>query len=67
MKALTPAQLTHILTLLDDGKSATQISEITGQGLSTISRICSTHHSSLAKSSGGCPCKLSPSDIHYSV
>jgi hypothetical protein len=36
MKTLTPAQLTHILTLLDEGKSATQISEITGRGLSTM-------------------------------
>jgi transposase len=67
MKTLTPAQLTRILTLLDEGKSATQISEITGRGLSTISRIRSSHRPSLSKSSGGRPRKLSPSDIHYSI
>jgi transposase len=67
MKALTPAQVSHILTLLNKGKSASQISAITGRGLSTISRIRFTHCPTLAKAPGGRPCKLSPSDIHYSI
>ena len=63
MKSLTPAQL----ILLDKDKSASQIAEITGCAISTVSRIRTTHHSSLLKPSGDCPCKLSPSDIHYSI
>jgi transposase len=67
MKSLTPAQLNRILTLLDEGNSASHIAEITGRALSTVSRIHSTHCSSLSKPSGGRPRKLSPSDIHYSI
>jgi hypothetical protein len=67
MKALTSVQVSHILTLLDKGKSTSQISAITGRGLSTISIIHFTHCPSLAKPPGGHPCKLSPSDIHYSI
>ena len=67
MKALTPAQFTRVLNLLDEGKSAPQIAEITGRAISTVSRIRTTHCPSLTKSSGGRPRKLSPSDIHYSI
>src|SRR6266481_644453 len=67
MKSLSPAQINHILSLLDKGKSAAQISQLTGRGLATISRLHSKHHSSLSKSAGGCPSKLSSSNIHYTI
>jgi len=67
MKSLTSAQTTRILSLLDQGKSAHQVASITGQGIATISRLCSKHRSSLSKVAGGRPPKLSSSDLHYSI
>jgi len=58
---------THILSLFDKGQSAHKISSITGIHTNTISRICSKHCSTLLKSMGGCPFKLSPSNIHYAI
>jgi transposase len=67
MQSLTPAQLNRVLTLLDKGKSAHEVATTTGRSVSTISRIRSKHRSSLSKAAGGRPCKLSPSDIQYTI
>ena len=67
MRSLTAAQQSHILSLLDKGKSAYQISSLTGFHTSTISRLCSKHCSTLSKSIGGHPSKLSPPNIHYAL
>ena len=67
MRSLTPAQQTHILSLLDKGQSSHKISSLTGTHTSTISRLRSKHRSTLSKSIGGCPSKLSPSNIHYAI
>ncbi|KAF9441400.1 hypothetical protein P691DRAFT_684026 [Macrolepiota fuliginosa MF-IS2] len=67
MKSLSPSQIAYILSLLDQGHSATQIASTTAHILSTISRICSKHRPMLLKSTGGCPHKLSPSDTKYDI
>jgi len=65
MKPLSPAQCNHILSLLDAGQSAHQISSKIVIHTSTITRLHLRHHPHLHKSSGGHPSKLSPADIHY--
>ena len=67
MKSLTPAQQTHILSLLDKGESGYKISSITGVSTSSISKLHSKHCSTLSKSIGGRPSKLSPANIHYAI
>src|SRR5215510_7336714 len=67
MRSLSPTLTQHILHLLDSGKSAHQICDSTGVHTSTICRLRSKHHSSLQKSSGGCPSLLSPVNIHHGV
>src|SRR5258705_4337579 len=65
MKAVSPAQLNHILSLLDARQSSHQISSITGVHHSTISILHHRHHSYLQKSLGGCPSQLTPVDTCY--
>ena len=67
MKPLSPAQCNHILSLLDAGQSAHQISSTTGIHTSIITMINLGHHSCLQKSSGGHPSKHSPADTHYAL
>lgn len=67
MQPLSTAQRTNILSLLEAGQSAHQISSTTGVHTSTISRLRRKHHPYLAKSSGGRPTKLSPSNIHHGM
>ena len=67
MRSLTAPQQSHILSLLDKGKSAHQISSLTGLHTSTISRLHSEHCSTLSKSIGGHPSKLSPPNIYYAL
>jgi len=67
MRSLTPAKINHILHLLDSGQSAHQISSSTGVHPSTISRLRSKHRSTLQKSLGGRPSKLSAANTHYAV
>jgi len=67
MKSLSPTQISHILHLLDSGKSAHQISTSTGLHCSTISRLRSKHRSSLSKSTGGRPSLLSSANIRYAI
>jgi len=65
MRTLAPAIQTHILSLLDAGHSASHIVAVTGYGISSVSRLCSKHRSHLAKSLGGRPSKLSPTNIRH--
>src|SRR6266536_6047891 len=67
MRSLSLGQTKHILYLLDSGQSAHQISSSTGIHTSTISRLCSKHRSSLQKSLGGRPSKLSPANTRYAI
>jgi len=65
MKSLSPAQHNHVLSLLDAGQSACQISSKTGLHNSTISQLRSKHRPHLQKSSGGRPSKLSSADVCF--
>ena len=67
MRSLTPAQRTHVLKLLDKGQSCPAISSITGISVGSISNICSKHCSTIFKSVGGRPLKLSPADTQYAI
>ena len=67
MKSPTSIQQNHLLFLLDKGKSAHQISSLTGIHTITISRLCSKHHSTPSKSICGHLSKLSSSNIYYAI
>jgi len=67
MKPLSAAQHQHILSLLEAGQSSHQISSSTGVHATTISRLHRKHHPYLPKSFGGCPPKLSPSNICHGI
>ena len=53
--------------MLDAGQSAHSIASTTGFNVSTISRLHSKECSKLQKSTGGCPSKLSPTNICHAV
>ena len=65
MHPVSGAQLNHILSLLDSGHSAHDISPLTGLHHTTISRMQRKHHPYLQKVIGGHPTKLSEADTHY--
>jgi hypothetical protein len=65
MKSLSTARCDRILNLLDSNKSGYQIQSITGVSTSTISRLHAQHCPHLRKASGGCPSKVTDTDIHY--
>jgi hypothetical protein len=65
MKSTSTAKVKHILSLLDSGKDGYAAAKSAGVSPSTISRIHKKHRSSLQKSLGGCPAKLSPANIHH--
>jgi hypothetical protein len=67
MQSLTSAQHTRVLELLDKGQSCPAISSITGISVGSISNICSKHCSTISKSIGGHPQKLSPADTQYAI
>ena len=67
MHSLTPAQHHCILELLDKVLSGHAIAKNTGISVGFISNLCSKHCSSLSKSLGGHPQKLSPADTQYAV
>ena len=67
MRSLSATQTQHILFLLDSGKSGEQISASTGVGTATISRLRSKHRSSLQKSLGGRPTKVSPATTRHAI
>jgi DDE superfamily endonuclease len=63
VKSLSLTQQSTILSLLDAGCSGEAIAKQTGVTPSTISKLCSKHHSALPKAIGGHPSKLSPTNI----
>ena len=65
MQPLSTAQCNYILSLLDSGHSAHQISSSTGLHISTISRLHRKHHPYLHKLIGEHPPKLSEADTRY--
>ena len=65
MQSLSITQKSTILSQLDAGHSICSITSSTGLGIATISRLCSKEGSSLQKSTGDCPLKLSPTNIRY--
>jgi transposase len=65
MKSISTAKVNHILSLLDSGEDGYTAAKSAGVSPSTISRICKKHCSSLQKSLGGRPAKLSSANIHY--
>ena len=67
MRTLSLTQKNCILSMLNAGHSTHHIGSITGVYASIISRLCSKEHSELYKSSGGCPTKLSPTNIRYAI
>ena len=67
MRALSASQLEKVLHLIDSDHSNCQISSLTGHSTATISRLWSKHHPHIPKSSGGCPLKLSQTDICHAV
>ena len=67
MRSLSAAQTKHILCPLDSGKSGNEIYASTGVGTATISGLCSKHQSSLQKSLGGHPTKLSPANTCHVI
>jgi transposase len=67
MRSLSSTECNHILSLLDKGHSAHQISSTTGVSMSSIPRLRSKHCSTIFKSSGGHPPKLSSANICYPV
>ena len=67
MHALSTAELEKVLVLINSGHSTHQISSLTGHHTSTITCIWSKHCPHVPKSSGGCPSKLSPTDMHHAI
>ena len=67
MRSLSTTQKSTILSQLDAGHSICSIASITGIGIATISRLCSKECPDLQKSTGGCPTKLSPANIHHAI
>ena len=67
MQPLFSDQYNNIISLLEAGHSAHQISSATGVHTSTISRLHSKHHPYLLKSSGGHPTKLSSFKICHGL
>ena len=66
-RSLSVAQTKHIFCLLHSGKSSNQINAFTGVGIAIISRLLSKHQSSLQKSLGVCPTKLSPVNTCHAI
>jgi hypothetical protein len=67
MQPLSAAQRNHILSLLDSGHSAHQISSSTGVHHTTISKLHRQYCPYLQKHSGGCPKRLSEADTCYAL
>jgi hypothetical protein len=67
MQPVSGALLNHILSLLNSGHSAHDISPLVGLHHTTISRLHRKHCPYLKKQSGGCPPKLSAADTRYAL
>ena len=67
MKSLSTSQRNYILSLLDSGLHIRDSHARTGHGIGTISRLRSKCRSSLQKSLGGRPSKLSPANTRHAI
>ena len=67
MKHLSSDELNNILSLIDSGNSACHIAKIMGFNKSTVTCYWHQHRPDTPKSSGGCPSKLSPTDVCHAV
>jgi len=67
MRSLSQTHQNTILSMLNSGHSAHSIASTTGIHVSTISRLRSKHCSTLQKPVGGCPSKLSSSNIRHAI
>lgn len=67
MQSLSTTQQNTIFSQLNAGQSLCSIASSTGLGIATISRLCSKEHSDLQKSTGGCPSKLSSTNVWHVV
>src|SRR5258708_9171418 len=63
MQSLASSKVEEGLCLIDSGHNAHKISAATGHHTSTITRLWSKHHPDAPKPHGGCPTKLSDTDI----
>src|SRR5258708_23859256 len=63
MQSLASSKVEQVLSLIDSGHKDHQISAATGHHTSTITRLWSKHHPDAPKPHGGCPTKLSDTDI----
>ena len=67
MRPLSVDKLNIVFSKLHSGQTTCQILSSTCVSIGTISKIHSEHFSDLPKSSGGCPVKLSLTNIHHAV
>ena len=67
MKLISAADKTQIISLLHSGLSTHQIASYTGYSTATVSRVASKHCPTISKAVGGCPSKLTASDIQYAT
>src|SRR5258705_1838893 len=65
MQSLASSKVEQVLSLIDSGHNAHQISAATGHHTSTITQLWSKHCPDAPKPHGGCPTKLSDTDIHH--
>ena len=65
MHPLAASKVEQVLSLIDSGHSAQQISTITCHHYSTVTRLWSKHRPDVPKPSGGRPSKLSDTDIRH--
>ena len=62
MKAISAANCTSVISLLEQGYSVRDIEKRTGLGKSTVVRIKDGMHTDRENNHGGCPSKLSAHD-----
>ena len=67
MKATSTAKVKFILSLLDSGKDGCAAAASAHVSPSTVTRLRKKHCSSLSKSVGGRPSKLSTANIHHAM
>src|SRR6202040_1477777 len=65
MRALSSDKICSVLSLLHSGHSICHIALLTGSSIGTIHSIRSQHCPDLPKSPGGCPSKLSSTNVNY--
>ena len=67
MQPLSGSTLDQVLSLIQSGHNAHEISSATGYHTSTITQIWSKHCPDIPEPTGGHPCKLSPTDVCHAI